>query len=114
MKQNKTTFNQTTKQQNHQTTKQPKYNKYVEEGEAAFIAGFNEENKKLKATTKAGNADYTMTVEVRKIDYFFSATSIIPGHKNDIWVNVTMRDKAGNSACVTKIANLLDKKTKSV
>ncbi len=78
---------------------QEEYDKHIEEGEAAFIKGFNEEGKQLKATAKNDNADYTMEVEIQKIDYFFSATSIIPGHKHDIWAKVTVKDKQGNTVC---------------
>ena len=82
------------------------YNMHIEEGAATFIKGFNEENKKLKAVTNADNADYTMTIDVQKIDYFFSATSIVPGHKHDIWAKVTVRDKAGNTVCEITIERM--------
>lgn len=78
------------------------YSKYVEEGEKFFLNGFNAKSKTLKAVTadKSENAQYTMTVNITKIDYFFSVMSFVPGHKYTIWADIIIKDASGKEVCV--------------
>ena len=78
------------------------YQGNIKSGEEFFLNGFNEKSKKLKAkeASKTKNAQYSMTVNVKKIDYFFSAMSFVPGHKFTIWADVIVKDASGKEVCV--------------
>lgn len=78
------------------------YDKHLTDGEKFFLNGFNEVSKKLKATQSADGAKYTMTITVTNIDYFFSAMSVVPGHKHAIWATIDVKDASGNSVCTIK------------
>lgn len=75
------------------------YDKYLSEGKKKFIEGFNSSSKKVKLG-ETDDAGYIFTVEVTNIDYFFSAMSLVPGHKHRIWCTITITEKAtGNEVC---------------
>lgn len=81
------------------------YEKYMKEGEEFFIAGFNENAKKIAITTmEKDKANYTITIEIENIDYFFSVMSVVPGHKHKVWANIKIADKATSQVvCVLKV-----------
>lgn len=81
------------------------YDKYLKDGEEFFIAGFNENAKKLAITTmEKEKANYTITIEFENFDYFFSAMSVIPGHKHKVWAKIKIADKTtGKIVCVLKV-----------
>lgn len=79
------------------------YNTYKEKGYDAFVAGFNEASKNVKITKEATSADYTMTIIVSNVDYFFSVMSLVPGHKHKIWAEIEVKDVKGNIVCQYKI-----------
>ena len=80
------------------------YQKYVEDGENFFVDGFNLKTKTLKAVaaSEANDAQYTMTVTITKIDYFFSVMSIVPGHKYTLWADISIKDATGKEVCAVK------------
>lgn len=78
------------------------YEKHLTDGEKSFIDGFNDVSKKLKATQSTDGATYTMTITVTNIDYFFSAMSVVPGHKHTIWATIEVKDASGNTICTMK------------
>ncbi len=75
-----------------------KYEQRVEDAESNIIKGFNEKSKKLKAVTTSG-ADYTMTIKIENLDYYFSVMGWAPGHVYKIWATVTVTDKTGATVC---------------
>ena len=85
----------------HWADDDPGYERRVSDAQKTILAAFNKKSKKMKAVT-SGTADYTMTVKIEKIDYFFSVMSIVPGHKHTVWATVTVTDKTGAKVCEMK------------
>lgn len=76
------------------------YDKYVTEGEKAFVAGYVENSKKMSVVDDATTANYIVTVEFTNFDYFFSAMSFVPGHKHKVWANfVVVNTTTGEEEC---------------
>lgn len=73
------------------------YDNYVKLGEASFVEGFN--SAKKMQMTAGGKSDYNFKVEFTNFDYFFSASSIVPGHKHRVWADITVTDKSGAVVC---------------
>lgn len=75
------------------------FEKYLSEGKKKFIEGFNDSSKKVKFVD-TDLAGYIFNVEVTNIDYFFSAMSMVPGHKHKIWCTITVIEKStGKEVC---------------
>lgn len=71
------------------------FESYVSVAEQKFKEGFNLKSKRL--TVKDGeDAKYAIQIEILKVDYFFSVMSLVPGHKNTVWANITVKDIATN------------------
>ena len=81
------------------------YEKYRKDGEEFLIAGFNENAKKLSITTsEKEKANYSIEIEFENFDYFFSAMSVVPGHKHKVWAKIKITDKTSDKiVCVLKV-----------
>lgn len=76
------------------------YQKYVSDGEKAFLEGFNSAKKPLQiTTTDQSNVQYVISIDLTNFDEFFSAMSVVPGHKHKVWATVTVKDASGNMMC---------------
>lgn len=75
-----------------------KYEQRVQDVESYVVNSFNKNSKKLKAIT-SGDADYTMTIKIENMDYYFSVMGFVPGHVYKLWSTVTVTDKTGATVC---------------
>ena len=72
------------------------YDKYLKDGEASFIEGFQKGAKTVTYTANAGEAQYKITVSVQALDYFFGMGTFAPGHKHKLTATITATDASGN------------------
>lgn len=78
------------------------YDKTTKRGEKAFINSFNENSKNIKINNDS--ARYKIEVNMGNIDYFFSATSIVPGHKHRVSATINVIDLlSGTKVCVITV-----------
>lgn len=78
--------------------KDEEYEKYTTNAYNTFKESFNLTNENFKLVTE-GNTEYSVRIIVDKVDYFFSVTSIIPGHKYTIFGKIIVSDKDGGVLC---------------
>ena len=71
-----------------------------------FTQGFNAKTKRL-IVKEADDAKYEIHVDVLKIDYFFSAMSLPPGHKFTLWARITVTNReTGVEVCRMNVERL--------
>ena len=82
------------------------YDDYVNRAESSFVEGFNSKTSNIKvSTTESGK--YHMIIDVKKVDHFYSVTSIIPGNKHTVWATITIIDnETKENVCVMEATRL--------
>lgn len=78
-----------------------KYDKYLQNGQKAFIEAFNAKSSKLKITEKKEEAKYKIIVNFTNFDKFYSVMSFVPGFKTKMWADITIVEVASNKVVCT-------------
>lgn len=78
------------------------YEMLIKAGAESFIKGFDAVSKKLKTSDAEGK--YLFDIKITNVDEFFSAMSVVPGHKHKVWATIDVIEKANNNkVCEIKV-----------